>query len=165
MNKKYNLTLMIPLSMILIAMDQLSKWIIVKTMSIGDSFSVIGEFLEITSHRNYGAAWGMLQNQMVLFYIITLLVLIMIVYFYKQDAAHKPVMQLGLTFVFAGAVGNFIDRLFRGSVVDFIDTKIINYNFPIFNIADSCLTIGVIILLYEILVNENKEKKNADISI
>ncbi|TDM07335.1 signal peptidase II [Macrococcus lamae] len=163
MNKKYNLSVMIPIGLFLIIMDQLSKWIIVKTMNVGDSFSVIGNILEITSHRNNGAAWGMLQNQMIFFYIITVIVLLAILYFFKQDAAFKPVMQLGLTLIFAGAVGNFIDRLFRGSVVDFIDTKIINYDFPIFNIADSCLTIGVIVLLYEILVNENKEKKHADI--
>ncbi|KAA1042720.1 signal peptidase II [Macrococcus equipercicus] len=163
MTKKYNLALMIPLGMFLVAMDQLAKWIIVKTLAVGDSVPVIGDILEITSHRNYGAAWGMLQNQRIFFFIITIFVLLMILYFYRKDAVNKPLMQLGLTLVFAGAVGNFIDRLFRGSVVDFIDTKIINYDFPIFNIADSCLTIGVIILLYEILVNENKEKKNADI--
>lgn len=156
MNNKYNFSVMIPLAIFLIIMDQLAKWIIVKTMAVGDSVSVIGEILEITSHRNYGAAWGMLQNQMIFFYIITVVVLVMIGYFYKKEAVNRPLMQLGLVLVFSGAVGNFIDRLFRGNVVDFIDTKIINYDFPIFNIADACLTIGVLVLLYEMLVNESK---------
>lgn len=158
MNKKYNLSVMIPLAIFLIVMDQLAKWMIVKTMSIGDSVPVIGDILEVTSHRNYGAAWGMLQNQMGFFYLITVIVLLMILYFYKKEAVSRPFMQLGLTLVFSGAVGNFIDRLFRGNVVDFIDTKIINYDFPIFNIADACLTIGVLVLLYEMLVNESKVK-------
>lgn len=158
MNKKYNLSVMIPLAIFLIVMDQLAKWIIVKTMEIGESVPVIGDIVEITSHRNYGAAWGMLQNQMIFFYLITIVVLFMILYFYKKEAVSRPVMQLGLTLVFAGAIGNFIDRLFRGNVVDFIDTKIINYDFPIFNIADACLTIGVLVLLYEMLVNESKVK-------
>ncbi|TDL98764.1 lipoprotein signal peptidase [Macrococcus brunensis] len=163
MKRKYNLHLMVPLAFFLMAADQLTKWMIVKTMNVGDSVSVIGDILEITSHRNHGAAWGMLQNQMTFFYIITLIVLVAIIYFYRSEAPFKPVMQLGLTLIFAGAVGNFIDRLFRGNVVDFIDTKIINYDFPIFNVADACLTMGVIVLIYEILVNESKEKKNANI--
>lgn len=72
-------------------------------------------------------------------------------------------MQSGLMLIFAGAIGNFIDRLFRGNVVDFIDTKIINYDFPIFNVADSCLTIGVFILLYELLFNQKEEKQHGNI--
>ncbi|GGA97456.1 lipoprotein signal peptidase [Macrococcus hajekii] len=163
MNRKYNLHIMASFAIFLILADQLTKWIIVKSMDIGDSIPVIGDILEITSHRNHGAAWGMLQNQMMFFYLITVVVLVAIAYFYRKEASYKPVMQLGLTLVFAGAIGNFIDRLFRGNVVDFIDTKIINYDFPIFNVADACLTVGVIILIYDILVNENKEKKNADI--
>lgn len=148
---------------ILILMDQISKYIIVKTMNIGESISVIGEVLQITSHRNYGAAWGMLQNQMIFFYIITIIVLIALIYFYYKEAADNLLMQCGLMLIFAGAIGNFIDRLFRGNVVDFIDTKIINYDFPIFNVADSCLTIGVFILLYELLFNQKEEKSHGNI--
>lgn len=163
MNKQYNIIMMSILAIFLIAMDQLTKYIIVKTMHIGDSISVIGDILEITSHRNYGAAWGMLQNQMTFFYIITIIVLIAIAFFYYKEACYNPIMQLGLTLIFAGAIGNFIDRLFRGNVVDFIDTKIINYDFPIFNVADACLTIGVIVLLYEMLFNQKEEKRNENI--
>ncbi|MCU7558031.1 signal peptidase II [Macrococcus capreoli] len=160
MNKRYNLTMMSILAIFFIAMDQLTKYIIVKTMNVGDSVPVIGDILEITSHRNHGAAWGMLQNQMTFFYIITVVVLLAIAFFYYKEAAFNPVMQLGLTLIFAGAIGNFIDRIMRGNVVDFIDTKIINYDFPIFNIADSCLTIGVIVLLYDMLFNQKEEKRN-----
>lgn len=163
MNKQYNIIMMSILAIFLIAMDQLTKYIIVKTMHIGDSISVVGDILEITSHRNHGAAWGMLQNQMTFFYIITVIVLIAIAFFYYKEASYNPIMQLGLTLIFAGAIGNFIDRLFRGNVVDFIDTKIINYDFPIFNVADACLTIGVIVLLYEMLFNQKEEKRNENI--
>ena len=132
-------------------------------MNIGESIPVIGDVLQITSHRNYGAAWGMLQNQMIFFYIITIIVLIALIYFYYKEAADNLLMQCGLMLIFAGAIGNFIDRLFRGNVVDFIDTKIINYDFPIFNVADSCLTIGVFILLYELLFNQKEEKSHGNI--
>lgn len=163
MNRKYRIMPMTLYTAILILMDQISKYIIVKTMNIGESISVIGEVLQITSHRNYGAAWGMLQNQMIFFYIITIIVLIALIYFYYKEAADNLLMQCGLMLIFAGAIGNFIDRLFRGNVVDFIDTKIINYHFPIFNVADSCLTIGVFILLYELLFNQKEEKSHGNI--
>lgn len=163
MNRKYRIIPMTLYTAILILMDQISKYIIVKTMNIGESISVIGEVLQITSHRNYGAAWGMLQNQMIFFYIITIIVLIALIYFYYKEAADNLLMQCGLMLIFAGAIGNFIDRLFRGNVVDFIDTKIINYDFPIFNVADSCLTIGVFILLYELLFNQKEEKSHGNI--
>ncbi|MDJ1154301.1 signal peptidase II [Macrococcus caseolyticus] len=163
MNRKYRIMPMTLYAAILILIDQISKNIIVKTMNIGESISVIGEVLQITSHRNYGAAWGMLQNQMIFFYIITIIVLIALIYFYYKEAADNLLMQCGLMLIFAGAVGNFIDRLFRGNVVDFIDTKIISYDFPIFNVADSCLTIGVFILLYELLFNQKEEKSHGNI--
>ena len=163
MNRKYRIMPMTLYTAILILMDQISKYIIVKTMNIGESISVIGEVLQITSHRNYGAAWGMLQNQMIFFYIITIIVLIALIYFYYKEAADNLLMQCGIMLIFAGAIGNFIDRLFRGNVVDFIDTKIINYDFPIFNVADSCLTIGVFILLYELLFNQKEEKSHGNI--
>lgn len=163
MNRKYRIMPMTLYAAILILIDQISKNIIVKTMNIGESISVIGEVLQITSHRNYGAAWGMLQNQMIFFYIITIIVLIALIYFYYKEAADNLLMQCGLMLIFAGAIGNFIDRLFRGNVVDFIDTKIINYDFPIFNVADSCLTIGVFILLYELLFNQKEEKSHGNI--
>ncbi|MBQ5152847.1 signal peptidase II [Macrococcoides caseolyticum] len=163
MNRKYRIIPMTLYTAILILMDQISKYIIVKTMNIGESIPVIGDVLQITSHRNYGAAWGMLQNQMIFFYIITIIVLIALIYFYYKEAADNLLMQCGLMLIFAGAIGNFIDRLFRGNVVDFIDTKIINYDFPIFNVADSCLTIGVFILLYELLFNQKEEKSHGNI--
>lgn len=163
MNRNYRTIPMGLLSIVLILVDQLTKYMIVKSMEIGESISIIGDILKITSHRNYGAAWGMLQNQMMFFYIITVIVLIALCYFYYKEAADNLLMQSGLMLIFAGAIGNFIDRLFRGNVVDFIDTKIINYDFPIFNVADSCLTIGVFILLYELLINQKEEKQHGNI--
>lgn len=163
MKSKYNLDVMAPLAVFFILIDQITKYIIATSMAVGDSFNVLGDFLRITSHRNYGAAWGMLQDRMVFFYIVTIIVIGFIIYFYKNEAGFNPLMQFGLTLVFAGAVGNFIDRLFRGNVVDFIDTTIINYDFPIFNVADSCLTVGVMMLIIVMFQIERKEKKDANI--
>lgn len=96
-----------------------------------------------------------------LFSIVTVAVICAIVYFYHKEAKGKPVFQVGLMLLLGGAVGNFIDRLFRGEVVDFVDVliPIINYDFPIFNVADAALTIAVVVLMIGLIMEDKKEKK------
>lgn len=158
MRKGYNVPIWSTFIIILIALDQLTKFLIVKSLEVGESIKVISNFLYITSHRNQGAAWGILQGKMWLFYIVTIVVLVILFMFFKNEGYGRPDVQLGLSLLIAGSIGNFIDRLFRGEVVDFVDTYIFSYNFPIFNVADSALTIGVIVLIIVILF-EGKEEK------
>jgi signal peptidase II len=145
-----------------VALDQFTKWLIVRHLEIGESIPVIPGFFFITSHRNTGAAWGILEGQMWLFYIITLIVAAGIIYYLQIHAKGKPLFQTSLAFILGGAVGNFTDRLFRKEVVDFLDTYIFGYDFPIFNIADSALTIGVILLMIQMFREERKEKVGSD---
>ena len=149
------------LAIFVIILDQWSKWLIVKNMEFGERISVWDPWFGILSHRNRGAAWGMLQGQMWLFTIVTLAVIVAIIYFYHKEAKGKPLFQVSLMLLLGGAIGNFIDRLFRGEVVDFMDVLIpvINYDFPIFNIADAALTISVIMLLIAIVIEEQEGKK------
>ncbi|MBM7647201.1 signal peptidase II [Bacillus ectoiniformans] len=147
------------LALFVILLDQWTKWLIVKSMEIGDSVEVIKDFLYISSHRNRGAAWGMLEGQFWLFYLITVAVVIGIVYYMQTQAKHNPLMQSALALLLGGAIGNFIDRLFRKEVVDFINTYIFSYDFPIFNIADAALTIGVVLLMIAMFIEERKEKE------
>ncbi len=158
MRKGYNVPIWCTFIIILIALDQLTKFLIVKSLEVGESIKVISNFLYITSHRNQGAAWGILQGKMWLFYIVTIVVLVILFMFFKNEGYGRPDVQLGLSLLIAGSIGNFIDRLFRGEVVDFVDTYIFSYNFPIFNVADAALTIGVIVLIIVILF-EGKEEK------
>lgn len=158
MRKGYNVPIWSTFIIILIALDQLTKFLIVKSLEVGESRKVISNFLYITSHRNQGAAWGILQGKMWLFYIVTIVVLVILFMFFKNEGYGRPDVQLGLSLLIAGSIGNFIDRLFRGEVVDFVDTYIFSYNFPIFNVADAALTIGVIVLIIVILF-EGKEEK------
>lgn len=149
------------LAAFVILLDQWTKWLIVKNMELGERISVWDPWLGILSHRNRGAAWGMLEGQIWLFTIVTIGVIIGILYFYHKEAVGKPMYQVSLMLLLGGAIGNFIDRLMFGEVVDFIDTyiPIINYHFPIFNIADAALTIAVIMLLITIIVEDQAEKK------
>jgi len=130
-------------------------------MEFGERISVWDPWFGILSHRNRGAAWGMLEGQMWLFSIVTIGVICAILYFYHKEAKGKPIFQVGLMLLLGGAVGNFIDRIFRGEVVDFVNVLIpvINYDFPIFNIADAALTMAVVILMIGLIVEDKKGKK------
>ncbi len=130
-------------------------------MEFGERIAVWDPWFGILSHRNRGAAWGMLEGQMWLFSIVTIGVIIAIIYFYHKEAKGKPLFQVGLMLLLGGAIGNFIDRIFRGEVVDFADVliPIINYDFPIFNIADAALTIAVVVLMIGLIAEDKKEKK------
>ncbi|KAB7707987.1 lipoprotein signal peptidase [Bacillus aerolatus] len=146
-------------ALLVVLLDQWTKWLIVKNMEIGESVEVIKDFFYITSHRNRGAAWGMLEGQLWLFYIITVVVAAGIVYYMQTEAKNKPLMKSALGFLLGGAIGNFIDRVFRKEVVDFFNTYIFSYDFPIFNIADAALTIGVILLIIAMFIEDRKEKR------
>ena len=156
--------LYIVIAIAVIALDQWTKWLIIENMVLGESIPVIDSFLYITSHRNTGAAWGILEGQMWFFYIITILVVLALLYYLKKSASEGALFKVSLALMLGGAIGNFIDRVFRQEVVDFIHTYPFGYNFPIFNIADSSLVIGVALLMIYMVKEERKmkEKENAD---
>lgn len=147
------------IALIIILIDQLTKWIVVKSMELGESIIVIDNFFYLTSHRNRGAAWGILQGQMVFFYIVTIIVILGVIYYMQKYARNDILLAIGLSFVLGGAFGNFIDRVFRQEVVDFFDFYIFNYNFPIFNVADSALTVGVVFVIIATILDERKKGK------
>ena len=146
---------------IIIILDQWTKWLIVQQMEIGQRIPIIEPYIGLLSHRNKGAAWGMLEGQMWLFYIVTVVVVVGILYYYHTHGKDQPLLKVSLMVLLGGAIGNFIDRLYRGEVVDFVDVLIpvINYDFPIFNVADAALTIGVVMMIIYILFEEKLEKK------
>ena len=93
------------------------------------------------------------------FYIITTVVIIGIVYYIQKHAKGQILLGIALGLMLGGAVGNFIDRVFRQEVVDFIHVTIVNYHYPIFNIADSSLCIGVLLLFIQMLLDGKKKKE------
>lgn len=161
MRWRYSLVFYYLIAIFIIILDQVTKWMIVTKMYLGESIPIIEDFLYITSHRNRGAAWGILQGQMWFFYVITAIVIIAIIYYMQKEAKGKWLLGVSLAFMLGGAIGNFIDRLLRKEVVDFIHTYILNYNFPVFNIADSALVIGVVLLMIQMLRDERETKEKS----
>lgn len=137
-----------------IIVDQLTKFLVVKYMTLGQSISVIDNFLYITSHRNEGAAWGILQGKMIFFYVVTLVVIgLVILWIRKLDIKKEKLLVIALSLILGGALGNFIDRVMYQHVVDFINTYIFGYDFPIFNLADSALCIGVFLMAVDAILD------------
>ena len=134
--------------LILTFCDQLLKSWVASSIVLGGSKQLIPDIIELTNLRNSGAAWSIFEGQQTFFTIITIIAIIVIGYFIWQYRKNIP-MLIGLSLIMAGTIGNFIDRLRQGYVVDMFETTFIN--FPIFNIADMCLTIGVIWLIICIL--------------
>ncbi|KXY38575.1 lipoprotein signal peptidase LspA [Bacillus cereus] len=147
------------IALFVIAIDQISKWLIVKNMELGTSIPIIDNVLYITSHRNRGAAWGILENKMWFFYIITVIFVVFIVFYMKKYAKTDKLLGISLSLILGGAIGNFIDRVFRQEVVDFIHVYIFSYNYPVFNIADSALCIGVVLIIIQTLLEGKKAKE------
>ena len=142
------LGIVIVVILILTICDQLLQSWVVSSIVLGGSKQLIPGIIELTNLRNSGAAWSIFEGQQTFFTIITIVAIIVIGYFIWQYRKNIP-MLIGLSLIMAGTIGNFIDRLRQGYVVDMFETTFIN--FPIFNIADMCLTIGVIWLIICIL--------------
>ena len=148
------------LALLIIGIDQLTKWLVVKQMELYEQIPIIENFFYLTSHRNKGAAWGILQGQMLFFYIITTIVIIGVIYYMEKYARGNILMSISLGLILGGAIGNFIDRLLHQEVVDFLDFIIFTYDFPIFNIADSSLFVGVVLIITATFIDEKKREKS-----
>ena len=144
------------LSVLIVILDQLSKFIVHSTMNLYDSFQVIPYLLNFTYIRNEGIAFGIyFEGAETLFIVLPILITVYLFYLLKSEEFQDKFSQIALFLIIAGAVGNIIDRIFRGYVVDFIYFHLNGMHWYVFNIADSSVTIGLIFLLYSsILVNK-----------
>lgn len=144
----------IPLTIVLlIVLDQLVKWAIVSNIKIGEVKGFIPSIMSLTYLQNTGAAFSILENQQWLFTIITLLVIGGAIWYLIKNIKGSFWLISGLTLIIAGGLGNFIDRLRQGFVVDMFQFDFIN--FAVFNVADIYLTFGVLIMLLVIIKEEN----------
>ena len=146
------------LSSLILALDQLTKWAIVRWMQLGDIPIEVNSFLFIVRRHNEGAAWSFLADaggwQRWFFIVLASTVSAYIVYWlWNIRDAGNTVLSGGLALVLGGAVGNLIDRINYGYVVDFIDVYFVrwNYHFPAFNVADSAISVGAVLLIIDAL--------------
>lgn len=137
---------------ILLVIDLVSKYF---ASTMIKQIILIPNFLALNYVKNFGMAWSILSGQTILLSLIAAFAIIAMIYYllYKKQLGFK---KIAIECMLAGAIGNLLDRLFLGYVRDFIDVNIFGYDFPIFNVADCALSIGVIILF----IIEYKEERN-----
>lgn len=145
------------LAAVLIAIDQLVKWETVQNFALYEGRDVIPGVFSLYYIQNQGAAWGIFQGRMGFFFIITVLVVGYMIYTFHKVPLKSRLAGISFSLILAGALGNFIDRMRLGYVVDMFRLDFIN--FPIFNVADVCLTVGVLVMIIYILFFEKEEEK------
>ncbi len=143
---------------ILIA-DQFTK-IIVSSCLQGFPINIIDNFFYIDFVKNTGAAFSIFKDWTFLLIILTIVIIILLIYALSQLKNINKIQIYAYGFILGGTIGNFIDRLLYGYVIDFFSFKFGNFLFPVFNIADCALVIGVIFYIIDVLVRDRYEKKS-----
>lgn len=143
---------------LVIALDQISKLIVINNMELGQNIVIIKNFFHLTYWENSGAAWGIFKNGALVFIPLNLILSAVLAYILINSKSNY--LRFSLSLIIGGALGNVIDRIFRnGKVVDFLSFNILGYDYPIFNIADSFIVIGTIFLAYYLLfIYKEKDK-------
>lgn len=146
----------------LLSIDQLTKALIARSILFQSSKSIIPGFFNLTHIRNRGAIFGFFSHSesRVLFIFLTLVSLValgLVIYYFFKTPSSQILMKISLSVILAGALGNLMDRLFRGYVIDFLDFHIKNWHWPSFNVADACITIGAFLLIFILVFKRGKE--------
>lgn len=147
-------------AIVVFLLDYVTKKLIEYNLELYERIEVLGNFFILTSIRNRGAAFGILQEQRWFFLVITLIVVAGIVwYFWKSYRTGSRLLLVALAMILGGAIGNFIDRALYGEVVDFLQFNFGSYTFPIFNLADTGICIGVALVILDSLLSMKQENK------
>ena len=162
---KRNFSTYLPLvifASLIVALDQWTKWLVRTNIPFGGSWLPNGwewlsPYARIVHWYNTGAAFGMFQNGNTIFAILAVIVILVIFYYYPQVERSDWYLRLAMGMQMAGAAGNLVDRLTVGKVTDFISVG----TFPVFNVADSSISVGVAVLLLGVWIKEREEKRKA----
>ncbi len=144
-----------------IGLDQLTKWLAVAYLKAIDTVPIIKNALHLTYLENRGAAFGILKNHRWVFMVVSTLAIVAIIAvmlaYYKK--LYDPLLYVGLAFIAGGGIGNMIDRILLGYVVDFIDFRLID--FAVFNVADSFVCVGCALVILQILIGDIKASRKS----
>jgi signal peptidase II len=157
-------------------LDQISKAIVKYTMQLGDPIPVLGSFFQLTYVENSGMAFGIHVDNRILFTLLSVFALIIVVYYLIKSRKEHPLLQIALSLILGGALGNIFDRILHGKVVDFLDFEFFNISlptvnflfldfqgyhmtrWPVFNIADSAVTCGMLLIAISVLFVKETSK-------
>ena len=160
--------LLFVISGVLIVVDQYTKFMVTLHIPLNYSVEVIEGLFNLTHIRNSGVAFGLFADQQseykaLMFIAISTIAILAILIILHQNPKEKKLVQTGLILIFSGAIGNLIDRTLHGEVIDFFDFIINGHHFPAFNIADSCITIGVALMVADLFSGKSPPDSSAKV--
>lgn len=138
-------------SVIVIVIDVISKVLVQSFLTYNSRVTIIANFFYLNYVKNTGAAFSILEGSTYILTIIGVIVILYLIYYIKKNKITNKFDIIGFGLLIGGAISNIIDRIAYGYVIDFLDFNIFNYNFPIFNIADVCIVLGILILIINTL--------------
>ena len=150
----------IPLSLILFIIDQVVKLIVSFNVELNSSIMVIKNFFYISHVHNYGAAFSILYGNRILLIIVSVIALFFLYKFLLKNKEFKNIEVVIYSMLIGGILGNLFDRIVYGYVIDYLDFYIMGYNYPVFNIADTCIVISVILLIYDTIKGDKNENRS-----
>lgn len=147
-------------SLLGLIIDQIIKIVINSQMILNTSITIISNFFHITYVHNYGAAWSIFNGQRIFLVLIAVVTLISLYIFFLKDKDINKYEQISYGLIIGGILGNLLDRIIYGYVIDYLDFNIFGYNFPIFNIADILITVGAFLMIIEIIRGNKVNERN-----
>lgn len=136
--------------------DLISKQVAENNIELGSKKMIIKGFISFFTVHNFGAAWSIFSGKQIFLIIFTIIFLLLMIFYYIKEKSKSYIFNISYGFILAGTFGNLIDRIFLGYVRDFINLEFME--FPVFNIADICLTVGVGLFMLYIIILAFKEK-------
>lgn len=140
-------------------LDRITKVLVINKLTLGKSLSVIDGFFNITYVNNHGAAFGIMDGKVIFIVVVSVLIFAYLIYEIRKDS-HSKLITTSISFVIGGLLGNLFDRVVYGHVIDFLDFNFFGHDFAIFNIGDSFIVIGTILLAIGFLLEERNANKN-----
>ena len=153
--RKKKITILI-LSIVLIIIDQVSKILVVNNLSVGESKNIIDGFFSLTYVKNTGAAWGMFSNGTLILGLLSMVFSIILIKHVIESKKLSTLSVISYSLLLSGIIGNMLDRFIRGFVIDFLNFFIFSYDYPVFNIADVFIVVGIILIIIETFIEGDK---------
>jgi len=151
------------IALVIVLTDQATKALVVRTMRLGQSISLVPGFFDLTFVLNPGAAFSLFATlperiRTPFFIVVSVAAIVLIAVYRARHLRGHRLASVSLGLILGGAIGNLIDRVRYGAVVDFLDVHVHQYHWPVFNVADSAISVGVALLLLDMLLEWRREK-------
>lgn len=153
--------MIISLTILFLIIDLLSKYIVSKTIAINESVVLINHFLNITYVKNTGAAWSILSSNTFLITIISIIIIVGIIFYIRKYSNQRKLEIIAYAMLLGGSIGNLFNRIINGYVIDFISINLFGWNYPIFNLADIFIVLGVMLYMVDTWRNQNDRIKSS----